>query len=154
MSTLDGNLSTVHFDQFLDDGQSQSGAGCGPCRGLVDLAEQIKDDRDVILGQSHAGVLNTEYCLGTFPDNFDVDIAFIGKFNSITEQIEYNLSDPNLVRAYFNVVHFQNNGQFLLIGDHLVTGDHILHQFLDGKPLGIQLHFVGFNFGKIEEIID
>ncbi len=155
---------TAHqLHQVLYDGQAQAGALHAPVALGVHLAEVLEDFRQVLLPDTAAGVLHPEgnqlliLLLAGLPGNVGADIALLGEFDGVVEDVDENLLDPPLV-----AVVAAGEGAVALVlhdepsfgGGHVHHAHHLAHHCFQVVIRIHQLHLARLYLGQVQNVID
>src|SRR6185437_3518694 len=83
--------------------------------------------------------------------------TFVGKFESIADQIDQYLCQTGRVTDQMTrhiPIYMTGKLQTLLVGAHCHDIDGLVDDFVQVESDGFQLQATGFDFGKIQNIID
>ena len=104
--TLDGDHTVHAFDNVFDNAQSQTGSADVPRTGFVNAIEALENSRQVLGGDSNAGIRNGDLgpliiCAARLNGHFTPRTI---KLYSIVEQIDERLLQANFVSPKRSVV--------------------------------------------------
>ena len=115
----------------------------------------------VFLADAHARVLHIKvqkFVAGVaFAADAQLYAAAGRKFNRITQQVEQHLFEPQPVAPEFVryvCLHLTVKGQAFLFQGKADGGMGEFQHFVKAVVGAVQLHFVCFNFGKVQNVVD
>ena len=156
------NLTAHQPHQFPADGQPQPGTtitagGIGRC-----LGETLEKLRLLVLGQANASIGHRKgeqrrFTAVTAAHQRQYNPPIAGEFHCIANQVDEDLAQPDRIPHHIRRgvrIHIQNHQGTVITGrqiEHLHTFRQQRRQI---KALFDQLQFAGFNFGKIQHVVD
>ncbi len=90
------DFAAHQFDQPFGDGEAQAGAAMSPGRGGVPLLKRLEQKWKCVGRDAHSGVADQELelvqvVLHRRRRHLEGDVAFVGEFDGIADEIEQNL---------------------------------------------------------------
>ena len=161
---FDRDNPTHHLAKVLADGQPQPRAPIAARRRIIRLGEGAKQNFNLLTCHTnpciaHAKMKNFGGWGGgeaNFAHGRQRNSAIVGEFGGVAEQIEQNLAQFNGVGRQQaqpqTEIHLK--AVAVLFDQRPCCNQHIIHQGLHRKDLGVQIHLARFNFRKVENIVD
>ncbi len=155
--TGDLDLAAKQFGKCPDDVQSQTHAAVSAGPGVVDLAETIEDQRQILRRNTDAGIGNRQFhasWLAGLPRR-DHETAGVGKFEGVIDQILQNVFQFIAVaaerRQVAGIIPFQAH---FFAARVVVEGFDLVEKIGQQKLLSVQSERSAFDLGRVHDAID
>ncbi|MPL67351.1 hypothetical protein SDC9_13042 [bioreactor metagenome] len=121
---------------------------------LVDLGETVEDDRELVVGNADAGILDPEHHHVALALVAHGDRAVIGELEGVAEQVGQDLAEAHFVGGDRQVGHLAAQLEVLLGGHRLhLVEDRLRHpQAVHAR--GLDAHRVRLDPGQVEHVVD
>src|SRR4051794_23655461 len=89
-NTLNRNITTMHFHEFVHEGQSDTTALMSSCLRVFDTIESFEHMRKILFADSDTGIAYDQLnmIMGFF--YFDGDLSFESKLECVRDKVQHN----------------------------------------------------------------
>ncbi|MNF97160.1 hypothetical protein D3C84_799790 [compost metagenome] len=155
-------VAAHHPAQVATDHQPQPRTVAGHPAGVIDLGKRLEQTLQVRRANANAAVVDLQVHLqnvvlvGWRQPDLDHDLALLGKFEGIADQVRQHLFEPQRVhqhvRAALGGVELQGQRQVFLPGHALEYPNDRLQQGPEIDAFGGQTQMTGFDTGDVQDV--
>ena len=157
-----GKFAAHIIQNIVGNGQSQTGSAVFFAHGTVFLCEGVENALLFFGWNSDSRIAHrktqSNFVFGTFQFfDFKFDFALFGEFYRISQKVYQDLFDARFVdENLFGQTLFDIQKQFQIFALCLIKHniDDLIGKFVHIVTIDVQFQFSGFNFRKIENVID